>query len=597
MLQHTGYSGVDSCVPDYQSDEALGDSVLVSTAVEEPSHSDAPAVEVLCVDNRPSQDQELADWLSNNIDGTTIKIETLSSLIVEDKVYICLLEVTTPVWKTCGSEIFQRFKTLASAARGILWVTQGGTNECTRPEAALITGLARTVRNENPQIHFVTMDLDPGLEITHPDNRKAILDCFHASFDPNATSQGKESEYAVRRSRILVPRFVEDVNLINYVNSNTSSIAPQPETQDFFQENRPLKLEVAVPGTLDSLRFIDDPTAKIPLAADEVRIELRAAGVNFRDVLVSMGQLENSTRMAGECSGVVTAVGHDMQSSFDIGDRVCGWGQEAYASSVRLKGKAAMHIPSGMDFEVAASIPIVWTTAYYALVYLARLEKGESVLIHSAAGGVGQAAIMLAQHIGARVFVTVGNEEKKAFLMEAYSINEEHIFSSRLLSFSDGIKRLTGNLGVDVVLNSLAGESIRASCECLAPLGRFLEIGKRDILTNSRLEMAFFDRNITFASVDLTVIFEHRIAFGGWLLNRVFELINQGCVAAVSPINRMSISDIEGGFRLIQTGKHMGKVVLSAEAASRVKVSMRYRLIKIAVADDLTTTRSCHSEV
>ena len=517
--------------------------------------------------------------------------------MVEDKVYICLLEVNTPVLKTADSEIFQKLKALASAARGILWITQGGTNECMNPEAALITGLARTIRNESSQIRFVTLDLDPCREAINPDNQKAILDCLRASFNLNAPSQGKEHEYAVRKGQILVPRFVEDVNLIDYVNSNTNSISPQPETQGFFQENRPLKLEVAVPGTLDSLRFIDDPTAKTPLAADEIRIELRAAGVNFRDVLVSMGQLENSTRMAGECSGVVTAVGHDMQNSFGIGDRVCGWGQEAYASSVRLKGKAAKKIPYGMDFEVAASIPIVWTTAYYALVYLARLERGESVLIHSAAGGVGQAAIMLARHIGARVFVTVGNEKKKAFLMEAYSIHEEHIFSSRLLSFSDGIKRLTDNLGVDVVLNSLAGESIRASCECLAPLGRFIEIGKRDILTNSRLEMAFFDRNVTFASVDLTVIFENRIAFGGWLLDQVFDLISQGCVAAVSPINRMSISDIEDAFRLIQTGKHMGKVVLSADATSTVKVSIRIRSIRNAVADDFTTARLCLLEV
>ena len=593
MLQLAGYSGVDACIPDYESEEELGDSVIISTTVEDPRPSDTPAVEILCFDDKPSQDQELAGWLADGLKGVAPRIDTLENLTVGNKVYICLFEVSRPMWKSCDDETFQKFKMLVSAARGLLWVTKGGTVDCTYPEAGLITGLARVARAENPQLRLITMDLDPSHEIVHPDNQQAILDTFHTSFDFATPSQRDDNEYAVRGSRILVPRFVEDVNLIDYLNSSTGSSAPQPETQNLFQDDRPLKLEVGVPGMLDSLRFVDDPSAKKPLATDEIRIEVRAAGVNFRDVLVSMGQLENSTRMAGECSGVITAIGKDMTDHFKVGDRICGWGQEAYASSMRLKGKAARLIPEGMDFEVAASIPIVWTTVYYSLVYLARLEKGESVLIHSAAGGVGQAAIMLAQHLGAIVFVTVGSEEKKAFLMKSYSIPEENIFSSRALSFSDGIKRRTNDRGVDVVLNSLAGESIRASCECLAYLGRFIEIGKRDILTNSRLEMAFFDRNVTFASVDLTVIFEHKIALGGWLLDRVFELIDQGCVLAVSPINRMSISDIEAAFRLVQAGKHMGKVVLSAEAGSRVLVSVRNLLTRRVIANGSATTRPC----
>ncbi|KAL6719561.1 hypothetical protein ACLMJK_003803 [Lecanora helva] len=571
VLQRAGYSGVDACVPDYEDDEELGDSVLISTAIDRVRPSKTLTVEVLCLHGGASEDRELAASLSQKLDSVIPEIKNLDELIVSDKVYICLLEASSPMWKSCDSATFQKFKKLVSGAHGLLWVTRGGTNECKYPEAGLITGLARVARSENPQLRFVTMDLDPSQDFTHPDSQQAILDVFHRSFDFSTSSQREDNEFAVRGGRVLIPRFVEDINLIDHLNLNTSLSEPQPETQEFFQDDRPLKLKVGVPGMLDSLRFVDDPSAKSPLAADEIRINLRAVGVNFRDVLVSMGQLENSTRMAGECSGVVTAVGEDMKDCFNVGERICGWGREAYASSMRLKGKAAKVIPEGMDFEVAASIPIVWTTAYYSLVYLARLEKGESVLIHSAAGGVGQAAIMLAQHIGAIIFVTVGSEEKKAFLMDTYSIPEENVFSSRQLSFSDGIKRRTNNQGVDVVLNSLAGESIRASCECLASLGRFIEIGKRDILSNSKLEMAFFDRNVTFASVDLTVVFEHKIALGGWLLDRVFELINQGYVTAVSPINRMSISEIEAAFRLIQAGKHMGKVVLSAEAGARVQ--------------------------
>ena len=171
-------------------------------------------------------------------------------------------------------------------------------------------------------------------------------------------------------------------------------------------------------------------------------------------------------------------------------------------------------IPEKMTFETAASIPIVYATVYYSFIHLANLRKGESVLIHSAAGGVGQAAVTLAQYLGAEIFVTVGNTEKKKLLMDRFKVPEDHIFSSRHTSFVQGVQRMTCGKGVNVVLNSIAGEGFRQTCQCVARMGRFIEIGKRDILTNARMDMAMFDRNITFSSVDLTIVFEDDPAFG-----------------------------------------------------------------------------------
>jgi NADPH:quinone reductase-like Zn-dependent oxidoreductase len=240
-----------------------------------------------------------------------------------------------------------------------------------------------------------------------------------------------------------------------------------------------------------------------PLPDDHVEIEVRAVGLNFRDVLICMGEISDNY-LGNECAGVVTKVGAAVRH-LQVGDRVNAWCLGSFSTSVRNPADCVERIPDSMSFATAASLPAVYVTAYYGLIYLARLRAGESVLIHAAAGGVGQAAIQFAKMIGAEIFVTVGTMEKKGHLIAAYGIAEDHIFASRDLTFASGIMRVTGGRGVDVVLNSLAGEALKATWRCIALFGRFIEIGKKDIEANSRLDMAPFV-NVTLASVDISII-------------------------------------------------------------------------------------------
>ena len=173
-------------------------------------------------------------------------------------------------------------------------------------------------------------------------------------------------------------------------------------------------------------------------------MDLRASGVDFRDMMISLGQHDDSSAMCGEHSGVVTAVSSDLTDGFHVGDRICAWGGNAYASSVVVNGLSAQIIQDNMSFETAASITIVYTTAYYSLVHLARRKRGESVLIHSAARGVDQAAVMLARHLGAQIFVTVGNNEKKVLVMQSFGLPEEQIFSSRDISICSKNQKTDG---------------------------------------------------------------------------------------------------------------------------------------------------------
>ncbi|KAL7959487.1 KR domain-containing protein [Trichoderma compactum] len=272
-----------------------------------------------------------------------------------------------------------------------------------------------------------------------------------------------------------------------------------------------------------------------------IEVKVKAVGLNFKDVMIAMGQLSD-TWLGNECSGVITRVGKDV-SDFTVGDRVCSVGVGTFRTFYRDDARLFQRIPDHMSFAEAAALPLVYWTAYYSLFELARLKKGESVLIHAAAGGVGQAAIVLSQLIGAEIFVTVSTAEKKHFLMETYNIREDRIFSSRDLSFAKGVMRLTNQRGVDVVLNSLSGEALRQSWELMAPSGRFIEIGRRDIDLNRRLEMSVFARGATFHL-------------------EIMDLAREKKISPAKPLNLFPYAKMEAAFRFMQAAKHIGKIIL-----------------------------------
>lgn len=187
--------------------------------------------------------------------------------------------------------------------------------------------------------------------------------------------------------------------------------------------------------------------------------------------MAAMGLLPMST-LGLEASGTVLAVGPTAASHFAPGDRVAVFQDGCHATRVRCNFRRAIKIPDAMNFEEASSIPITHATAYHSLVNLARLRKGQSILIHAAAGGVGQAAIQLAKYLGLVIYATVGSEDKRRLLVDEYSMPDASIFYSRDASFVKGLERVTKGRGVDCILNSLSGELLRASWGCLAPFGK-----------------------------------------------------------------------------------------------------------------------------
>ena len=551
-----GYEGTDVCVSDNVDPSLHAMSVLVASTP--PNEPIAPPKDryVILIAQGSSIQWEVASQIESTMkeagDCSCIisHLQKVEPDMLRTASVVSLLELDGPILAMISEELLTRWKMVMNVVRSVLWVTGGGGKAAQDPRMALINGFANTLRSEYHDHPFTTLALETN---SAKDNMATnILRALR-------TPENDGSDYVQRGDMIYISR-VHDAKLLN--NQIWSRLRrPEPEMQPFASgDPRAVTLTIASPGLLDSLRFVDDGTSSLPLGPSEVLIKARATGVNFKDIMVAMGQLPEKV-LGQECSGVIHSVGSDVQD-MKAGDRVCCLVGGAYKTYVRCHISAVSKIPDHYSFASAAALPVVYCTAYYALFNIGRLKKGESILIHSAAGGVGQAAITLAQSIGADLYLTVSTEEKKALLMELYGIPSDRFFSSRNTSFALGIKRMTHGRGVDLVLNSLSGEFLKVSWECIAPLGRFVEIGKRDIESHARLSMSPFAGSVTFASVDLGVVATQAKPLMQEIMTSVMALVSEGKIRPPQPLHVYNGSRIEEAFRYLQSGKNTGKTII-----------------------------------
>ncbi|KAI9932546.1 hypothetical protein MW887_008788 [Aspergillus wentii] len=580
VLQRTDFSGVDAAMHSYEIPEEQTDSLIVSSASStstKQASDDRPVQLVLSKEQLWGQagNQAIGFYVAEDLmalfGSDRENIVFLGNADFDGRVCVFLGELDGPsILANLDNDSFAALKSMCKRAREIIWVTCGATERCENPRSALVLGLARVLRRENAHVQLTTLDLDPSSRFCANRLATSVFDFLQRRQPGSAT---RDHEWTQRDGKWLVPRIVTDDGPTQYVRSQTIRVDQlEHRLENFYQAKRPLCLAIGDVGTLQDLHFTDNiMLTQQPLGLDEVEIEVRASGVNFRDIMVSLGQMPDE--LVAECSGIVLAVGSQLQNDFSQGDRVYTWHVPRYASRVRAKGSLTRCIPPGFSFEDAASIPVVYSTAYHALVNIARLNAGETVLIHSGAGGVGQAAVTLALNIGAKVFTTVGSEQKKQLLVEKYGLSPSHIFSSRSNGFVKGIGDMTSGFGVDVVLNALAGSFLQDSINLLAPFGRFVEIGKNDILANSRMDLGIFSRSTTFTALDLVQLVREKPDIAADVFSRVDHLFRTGVARPPSPQTIFDISKIEDAFRIMQKGEHVGKLVVSHSPAAQVKVT------------------------
>lgn len=500
--------------------------------------------------------QTMVSTIRNLYRGTvrTMPITDVAKIPLSSRNVISLVSLDEdPFFKATAdnSMMFAAVQKLLQRSGGTtLWLLRGATNETPNPAQAMFLGLARTVRSENEDIKLMTLDLPM-------DNN---IESFSRYAVEILIGRPTEDEFAVRNGLLSIPR-VEVDDSLNRKLPNGGHRQPRLEP---FKQGRNLALKIGKVGLIDTLVFEDDEdTNGSRIGDDDVEVEVKASALNFRDVAASLGIIDDY-RLGDECSGVITRTGRNVdKADFQPGDRVlaCMPGQGAHRSVVRSPALLCHKIGS-MDFVTATSFELVFTTAYYSLIDTARLQRGEYCLIHAAAGGVGQMAVQLAQMIGAHVIATVGSQSKRNFLKTKFSLPDEMIFSSRDSSFVDGVLKVTNGRGCDVALNSLAGELLHATWSCMASFGRLIEIGKRDIHENAKLDMDPFRRNLTYASVDLITLSNLNKRLFSRIIHDCYKLIEDGKIQVPSPIIEVSYAEVQRGFRLLQMGEHFGKVVL-----------------------------------
>lgn len=407
-----------------------------------------------------------------------------------------------------------------------------------------IWGVGRVLMNEHPELRPVLIDLQPLGDGT--DELNGLVNEIFAG--------GDEEEILLRGQNRYVHRLVPV--------EKSTQLAPQA---DFVNDTpEPFQLEVGTRGKLETLYLAEMPMAEPN--ADEVRVRVACTGLNFRDVLWALGMLPPEAMEGGlagptlglECAGTVDAVGDDVDG-ISLGDRVLTLAKGGFASHVVVNADFVAPIPENMGFAEAATLPSVYFTAHYALRYLANLRSAERVLIHGGAGGVGMAAIRIARHLGAHVYATAGTTEKRHFLR---CLGVDEAFDSRSLEFADRILETTDGEGVDVVLNSLAGEAMLRSVDLLRPFGRFLEIGKLDFYQNKKLGLRPLRHNVSYFGVDVDQLMRVRPDLARNLLTEVLEEVARG-VYTTLPHRVFPVSRAAEGFRCMQQSKQIGKVVVS----------------------------------
>ena len=590
-LKRHGFSGTDLAIPAQKGRSSDVSTVIVATALPETAEASEstdsqPAAMKANIHLGDSEDasqvalgKELIHSLSEK--GADCSQEAWSTEpMAEDpnRLTIVVDSAEHPLLLDPSQETFERIRHLLLQTANVLWVSFQGSEPSGEKEALknMANGLAKVVRRENPGLRLVTVDVqDPVQTEALGQVGRTITELAHSSFWSPEATRADENEYAIRGGQVHIPRIVPDDRFAKYIDSRH----PEQEKGEaalveckYLDKARPLVFDVQMPGLLNTIRFVDNEEMAEPLGPDQVEVQAQAYGLNFKDVFVALGQMAPGTEMASEVAGVITAVGSNVDT-WKAGDRVAAIMVAPFGNLVRVDKRGLAAIPGSLSFEDAASVTIVYYTAWYCLHQVARLEPGQSVLIHAASGGVGQAAIQLAQHAGAEVFATVSTAAKKRLVQARYGIPDSHVFSSHTRHFKKHLLAATRGRGVDVVLNSLAGQLLMDSWDCVAQFGTFVEIGKSDINGRSQLGMANFEKQATFASVDVSHMYRQRPERVTRGFAEVFSLLDRGLVKLVHPVTQYPMSRIEEAFRLMAARKHVGKLVLVADEDTMVRAT------------------------
>ncbi|CAG8973482.1 hypothetical protein HYALB_00011077 [Hymenoscyphus albidus] len=490
-----------------------------------------------------------------------VSLHDLTDAAVKPKsTIISTIELTRPAMSTLTAAEMVKVKVMTDKALNLIWLTGGNNFQGERPDFSLISGLSRALMLEQPSLKFITLDLDS------PQQSMDTMLTINKFLQDAHQSDPTDFEFVLQREILHVSRMVPEENMNRTFREKQGEIPKLTSLKDA----KPARLAIGTVGQFDSLFFKEERPDISPLPAGTLEIEVKSVGLNAKDFYALAGKVE--TKDAGcklECSGVVTRVARENINRLAVGDRVVVMSPGHFLTHERFPEWACQKLEDNEDFNVVSTLPIAFSTAIYALHNRANIQDGESVLIHSAAGGLGIAAIQIAQLINADIYATVSTEAKKDYLVKEFGLKRDHIFNSRDSSFLTDILAATNGRGVDIVLNSLTGDLLHDSWRACAPFGRFVEVGKRDIVDAGKLDMEMFTKNVTFTAFDLSFLYDasNPKLYRVWssLVAETMSLYRQKKIRAVEPLKVFDVSEITQAYRYFGLGNRMGKIAISLE--------------------------------
>ena len=505
----------------HSQEPTLGDYInTCAFSVSYTAHTESHKRNVIIVEPRNASvrtrklSSELVKRLSaNEIISTTAEFGQMESQIATGNFLVMLLEIDAPLLSSLSAEDFLMLKRLVLESQSILWVNKSSAANDTYPDMNIVGGLARTVRNETMS-RFATLQLsldteDGGLTKGFASEEQITSSIVQIMIPmvQESTHTIVENEFLMQNGQICIPRLWLLPKLDDQVITQGRPCEPIYE---------PLNTgggQIIVEHKGGHLQIMKDADVSQDLGDHEVEVFVKASSIRPSDLVGFERTIGN------ECAGIVGRLGSNVRN-FSVGDRVMIWGKACQRSLIRSSSALSQLIPSSISFDAAACVPIAYCTAYEALHLKAQLRSGESILIHDSGDGVDEAAITLAQLIGANTFVATTNPRRRDFFAESFHIDEHQILYSDSLRFAKIVSHVTEGKGVDVVLNSCRGDIMATSWDCLARNGRFIDLGQY-LDTKTLLDIKPFQRRASFASVDMTATYDCHPSHAAHILREV----------------------------------------------------------------------------
>ncbi|KAI1660867.1 polyketide synthase [Daldinia decipiens] len=502
-----------------------------------------------------------------------IKLNQIDSTqIIETDICISILEMEGEFLATMSPENMNRLRVITNTAADLLWFTSANVlGNIPDPNLTLSSGLSRALMLEQPMLRYSVLDIGPLQQLNFATACENALKALVAKYDKD------DCEFIEKDGLLHISRYGPDFRVNSLFRQRLGHRSEKKLKT--LTKAKPARLSIDRVGVMDTLYFqqLSEPGQGGTPPADYVDIEVRAVSLNAKDVYAMSGRVDTRDKTtAFDFSGVATAIGRDVKH-IKVGDRVVAYAPHHLGTTVRVPAGSVHKMLDDEEFTVMPTLLLVYGTALYAVNERARLRPGESVLIHAGSGGLGIAAITLARRVGAVVYTTAGSQAKRDYLINEMGVSPSHVFSSRDPSFVQAVMQATGGRGVDVVVNSLVGDLMHESWRCLAEFGRFVEIGKRELVDAGKLDMRVFLRNATFTAFDLSELFYAQDPFHRAIWDRLMvetlQLYRAGEIQAL-PMKVFDVSRVTQAYQYFSSRDRVGKVVISLEdPTARVPVA------------------------